>query len=103
MSGVSGSVRFPPGCDCLSPVIVVDENGVFSVMVHRLRAAADASLPDTATGTVVLFASDARYPRHVSGGMYFDTARVALRFVPMGAPPVPVHASLRIPLPLGGS
>lgn len=100
MTGVSGSVRFPAWCDCLSPVITADSNGVFSAMVHRLRPAGTG--PDTTTATVALFASDAKYPRHSTGGMYFDTARVALTFVPIGAPPTPVQAALRIPLPLGG-
>ena len=101
MDGVSGSVRFAASCDCLSPVITVDADGIFSAMVHRARPVEGGS--DTTTATVVLFASDTKYPRHHSGGMYFDTARVALSFVPIGAPPVPATTTLRIPLPLGGS
>ena len=101
IDGVSGSVRFQASCDCLSPVITVDENGIFSAMVHRARPGGGER--DTTTATVALFASDTKYPRHVSGGMYFDTARVALTFVPIGAAPVPVTTKLRIPLPPGGS
>ncbi|MEO6446988.1 MAG: hypothetical protein ABIZ91_17245 [Gemmatimonadaceae bacterium] len=96
IDGVTGSVRFPASCDCLSPVVSVDERGVFSVTVYR-RAAAH----DTVTATVALFATDPKYPRHHTGGFFFDTARVFLRFAAIGQAPVPVQALLRIPLPAG--
>ena len=97
MDGVSGSVRFQPACDCVSPVITVDAAGIFSATLYRVRP--QASGLDTATGTVVLFASDQKYPRHFTGGFYYDTARVALTFRPIGTPPVTIAAQLHMPIP----
>ena len=52
-------------------------------------------------GTVVVavFATASKYPRHHTGGFYFDTASVVLRFASIGSAPVPVEVNLRIPLP----
>lgn len=96
MDGVSGSVRFQPTCDCLSPVIKVDAGGIFSATVFRVHAP-NAGL-DTTTATVVLFATDPKYPMHPTGGFYFDTARVALSFAPIGQPSMSVTTRLRIPI-----
>ncbi len=95
LDGVTGSVRFPASCDCLSPVVAVDDRGVFSVTLHRRDSA-----QDTVTATVALFATDAKYPKHSTGGFYFDTARVKLTFAPIGQTTVPVQTLLRIPLPV---
>jgi hypothetical protein len=96
MDGVTGSVRFQPSCDCLSPVIKVDGAGLFSTTVFRVHA--PVSGLDTTTATVVLFATDPKYPMHPTGGFYFDTARVALSFAPIGRPSMSVATRLRIPI-----
>lgn len=95
LDGIQGELRAAAACACRTPPFTVDEQGRFSITVRRY-----ATLTDTATATVVVRASDARYPRHPTGGFYFDTANVVLRFAALGAPiTTPVEVLLRIPLP----
>jgi hypothetical protein len=54
---------------------------------------------DSALVTVVVQATAPRYPRHVTGAPYFDTAAVLLRFAAVGSAPEPRDVRLRIPLP----
>lgn len=96
MDGVSGSVRFQATCDCTSPVITVDGAGIFSATLFRVQPP-KAGI-DTSTATVVLFATDPKYPKHATGGFYFDTARVALTFAPIGHPSTAVATRLQIPI-----
>lgn len=97
LDGVDGTVRLGDDCVCSSPRVEVDENGVYSTIIHRLPRAAGFS--DTATGTVSVLASAPKYPRHVTGAAFFDTMRVVLRFVPIGTTPPALQVNLRIPLP----
>ena len=99
LDGISGSVRPGAQCDCSAPVVSVDDAGRFSVTVRRFARAGAPPTSDTGSATLVMFASAPKYPRHSTGGFYFDTARVVLRFVPIGSPPVPLEVNLRIPLP----
>lgn len=97
LDGVDGLIRLGDECVCSSPRVEVDDNGVYSSIVHRLPRTTGFS--DTATGTVQVLASAAKYPRHVTGAAYFDTSRVVLHFVPIGATPPALQVNLRIPLP----
>lgn len=97
LDGVDGLIRLGDECVCSSPRVEVDDNGVYSSIVHRLPRATGFS--DTATGTVQVLASAAKYPRHVTGAAYFDTSRVVLQFVPIGVTPPGLQVNLRIPLP----
>lgn len=97
LDGVDGLIRLGDDCVCSSPRIEVDDNGVYSTIVHRLPRA--KGFADTATGTVQALASAPKYPRHVTGAAYFDTSRVVLRFVPIGVTPPALQVDLRIPLP----
>lgn len=100
LDSIEGLVRLGDACQCSSPRLEGDDNGFYSVTVHRLGGAGNAgAFIDTASATVVALASAPKYPRHVTGAAYFDTTRVVLRFVPLGGTP-PVHeANLRIALP----
>ncbi|MBC7896331.1 MAG: hypothetical protein H7066_13025 [Cytophagaceae bacterium] len=97
LDGVDGLIRLGDECVCSSPRVEVDDNGVYSTIVHRLPRVTGFS--DTATGTVQVLASAAKYPRHVTGAAYFDTSRVVLQFVPIGTTPPALQVNLRIPLP----
>lgn len=97
LDGVDGLIRLGDECVCSSPRVEVDENGVYGTIVHRLPRTTGFS--DTATGTISALASAPKYPRHVTGAAYFDTSRIVLHFVPMGATPPPLQVNLRIPLP----
>ncbi len=97
LDSIEGSVRMGDVCNCSSPRIDGDDNGFYSVTVHRL--AGSGQFVDTASATVVALASAPKYPRHVTGAAYFDTARVVLHFVPLGAVSPVNQADLRIPLP----
>lgn len=97
LPGIDGVVRLFDACVCSSPRLEGDDNGVFTTVVHRLPR--PAGLIDTASATVVVLASDARYPRHSTGAAYFDTVRVLLRFAPIGQTPPAIDVRLRIPLP----
>ena len=49
---------------------------------------------------LVAFATDPKYPRHRTGGFYFDSATVVLHFAALGEPiTTPIEVRLRIPLP----
>lgn len=97
LDSIDGLVRLDDACRCSSPRLEGDENGVFATVIHRLPRS--AGFADTATATVVAQASAPKYPRHVTGAAYFDTLRLVLRFVPMGASPPPTEVNLRIPIP----
>ena len=97
LDGIDGSIRLGDACVCSSPRIEADDNGAYGTIVHRLPRPAGFS--DTATGTVTVLASASKYPRHVTGAAYFDTMRVVLQFVPIGATPPGHEVNLRIPLP----
>jgi len=97
LDSFDGLVRVGDACSCSSPRIESDDNGVYSTIVHRLPRA--GGFADTASATVVALASAPKYPRHVTGAAYFDTSRVLLRFVPLGAVPPPVEVNLRIVIP----
>ena len=103
LDGIEGSVRVGPACSCREATLQVDDRGVFSVTVYRVRTSDVIPPTDTSTGTIVVLATAAKYPRHVTGAPYFDTARVVMRFVPTGSAPVPLQVRLRIPLPASGS
>jgi hypothetical protein len=103
LDGIEGSVRVSAACSCREATLQVDERGVFSITVYRVQGGAVAALPDTSTGTIVVQATASKYPRHVTGAPYFDTAQVLMRFVPVGSAPIPLESRLRIPLPSGGS
>jgi hypothetical protein len=94
LDSIEGNVRASAECRCTTPQLRPDDRGVFSVTLHRLGAPAD-----TATVTLVVLASAPKYPRHATGAPYFDTLRVTMRFVPIGAAPAPTEVALRIPLP----
>lgn len=97
LDSIDGLVRLSDGCSCSSPPIASDDNGIYATVVHRLPRSRGFS--DTATATVVALASAPKYPRHVTGAAYFDTSRVLLHFVPMGAVPPPTEVNLRIVIP----
>ena len=97
LDGVDGTIRVGDDCVCSSPRVEVDDNGVYSSIVHRLPRS--GGFADTATGTVSVLASASKYPRHVTGAAFFDTARVVLHFVPIGQTPPALLVNLRIPLP----
>lgn len=97
LDSVDGLIRLGDDCACSSPRVEGDDNGVYATVVHRLPRS--GGFADTATATVVAQASAPKYPRHITGAAYFDTSRVVLRFVPMGASPPPTQVNLRIPLP----
>ena len=94
LDGIEGAVRVSPSCACRETVVQIDERGIFSVTLYRLGGAVD-----TASGTVVVQATAAKYPRHVTGAPYFDTTRVLMRFAPLGKAPDLIQTRLRIPLP----
>lgn len=96
MDGLEGSVRVPTNCGCLESVLSIDDRGLYSTTLYRTAGARD-----TATVTVIVLATNAKYPRHVTGAPYFDTLRVLLRFAPLGGAPTPVEANLRITIPAG--
>lgn len=97
LDSIDGLVRLDDACRCSSPRLEGDENGVYATVIHRLPRS--GGFADTATATIVAQASAPKYPRHVTGAAYFDTLRVVLHFVPMGASPPPTEANLRIPIP----
>lgn len=97
LDSVDGLIRVGDDCACSSPRLDGDDNGVYATVVHRLPRS--GGFADTATATVVAQASAPKYPRHITGAAYFDTSRVLLRFVPMGASPPPTQVNLRIPIP----
>lgn len=97
LDSIDGLVRLDDACRCSSPRLEGDENGVYATVIHRLPR--NGGFADTATATIVAQASAPKYPRHVTGAAYFDTLRVVLHFVPMGASPPPTEANLRIPIP----
>lgn len=97
LDGIEGAVRVSPSCVCREAILQIDERGIFSVTVYRTGGAID-----TATGTVVVQATAAKYPRHVTGAPYFDTTRVLMRFAPIGRAPALIETRLRIPLPGSG-
>ncbi|MCC6930493.1 MAG: hypothetical protein IT359_16015 [Gemmatimonadaceae bacterium] len=100
LDSIEGLVRTGDSCNCTSPRLEGDDNGFYSVTVHRLSAGGNAPpFLDTATATVVALASAPKYPRHITGAAYFDTARVVLRFVPLGGTPPVNEANLRITIP----
>lgn len=99
LDSIEGSVRVADACRCTSPLLRVDDRGVFSVTIHRTAAPGSTLPPDTASATLVVLASAPKYPRHVTGAPYFDTLRVLVRFAPTGQAPVPLEVALRIPLP----
>ncbi len=94
LDGIEGSIRPGTSCPCPTVTLQVDDRGLFSATVYRT-----AGTPDTATVTIVVQATAPRYPRHVTGAPYFDTAAVTLRFASTGAAPEPREVRLRIPLP----
>ena len=97
LDSIEGSVRTADACNCSAPRLDGDDNGFYSVTVHRL--AGSGAFVDTASVTVVALASAPKYPRHVTGAAYFDTARVVLRFAPIGQTSPVNQANLRIPIP----
>lgn len=97
LDSIDGLVRLDDACRCSSPRLEGDENGVYATVIHRLPRS--GGFADTATATIVAQASAPKYPRHVTGAAYFDTLRIVLHFVPMGASPPPTEANLRIPIP----
>ncbi len=97
LDSIDGVIRLSDACACSSPRLESDDNGVYATVVHRL--ARSRGFTDTATATVVALASAPKYPRHVTGAAYFDTSRVVLHFVPMGAVPPPSEVNLRIFIP----
>ena len=97
LDSIDGLIRLSDACACSSPRLESDENGTYATVVHRLPRARGFS--DTATATVVALASAPKYPRHVTGAAYFDTSRVVLHFVPMGAVPPPTEVNLHIFIP----
>lgn len=94
LGGIEGSIRPGTSCPCPAVTMQVDDRGLFSATVYRTAGGAD-----TASVTVVVQATAPRYPRHVTGAPYFDTAAVTLRFAATGAAPEPREVKLRIPLP----
>jgi hypothetical protein len=98
LDGISGSIRPSIECACTAPALSIDDAGRYSVTVRRLAPRA-TSVSDTGTVVVAVFATAPKYPRHHTGGFYFDTASVVLRFASLGAAPVPAEVNLRIPLP----
>lgn len=100
LDSIEGLVRLGDACSCSSPRLEGDDNGFYSVTVHRLAGGANAGpFIDTASATVVALASAPKYPRHITGAAYFDTARVVLHFVPLGGTPPVNEANLRITIP----
>jgi len=97
LDSIDGMIRLGDECNCSSPRLEGDDNGFFSVTVHRLPRT--GGFVDTASATVVALASAPKYPRHVTGAAYFDTLRVLLHFVPVGANPGVNSANLRIAIP----
>jgi len=98
LAGVTGVVRATPQCGCRMVAIEVDSLGRFSTTVHRSEGPAQFS-PDTATIVLYMGATDAKYPRSITGGVYFDTASVRLTYAPIGAEAGLYTLGLRIPLP----
>jgi hypothetical protein len=94
LDGIEGSVRPGAACPCPLVTLQVDDRGLFSATIYRVGSAVDSAVV-----TVVVQATAAKYPRHVTGAPYFDTAGVTLRFAPTGAAPEPREVKLRIPLP----
>jgi hypothetical protein len=94
LDGIEGSIRPGVTCPCAGVTLQVDERGLFSATVYRQGGVIDSALV-----TVVVQATAPRYPRHVTGAPYFDTASVLLRFAAVGAAPEPRDVRLRIPLP----
>ena len=97
LDSIDGLVRLPDACTCSSPRLEGDDNGVYATVVHRLPRSGGYS--DTASATVVALASAPKYPRHVTGAAFFDTARVVLRFARIGKIPPPTEVDLQIPIP----
>ena len=97
LDSIDGLVRLSDACACSSPRLEGDANGVYATVVHRLPRTSGFS--DTATATIVALASAPKYPRHVTGAAYFDTARVVLRFARLGETPPPTEVNLRITIP----
>ncbi len=102
MDGIEGSLRPSEQCQCPSSALQFDERGIFSATVYRVPSPGGGTSGDTATVTAVLLATAAKYPRHVTGAPYFDTASVVLRFAAMGQAPIPQEVRLLIPIPTGG-
>lgn len=94
LDSIDGIIRLGDACACSSPRLEGDANGVYASVVHRLPRTSGFS--DTASATVVALASAPKYPRHVTGAAFFDTARVVLRFARIGAVPPPSEVNLRI-------
>ena len=94
LDGIEGSIRPGATCPCAGVTLQVDERGLFSATVYRQGGTADSALV-----TVVVQATAPRYPRHVTGAPYFDTAAVLLRFAAVGSAPEPRDVRLQIPLP----
>ena len=94
LDGIEGSIRVGETCPCAGVTLQVDERGLFSASVYLQSVSADS-----ARVTVVVQATASRYPRHVTGAPYFDTASVVLRFADVGSAPELSDVRLRIPLP----
>jgi hypothetical protein len=97
LDGIEGSIRPSATCACAPVTLQVDDRGLFSATVYRLGGS--GVVADTGRATIVVLATAAKYPRHVTGAPYFDTLAIALRFAAIGAAPVPQEVRLRIPLP----
>lgn len=102
MDGLEGSLRPSAQCQCSQIALQFDERGIFSATVYRVPSSAGGTAGDTATVTAVLLATAAKYPRHVTGAPYFDTASVVLRFAALGEAPIPQEVRLKISIPTGG-
>jgi hypothetical protein len=100
LAGVRGELRALPGCDCRTPAFDVDDAGTFSTTVRRYANGGTAFATDSGAALIIVRAVDARYPRHPTGGFYFDSATVTLHFGAIGGPiPPPSEVNFRIPLP----
>jgi hypothetical protein len=101
LSGIEGAVRASPQCACDTRAIDVDSMGLFTITIHRRTNPSPRPSPDTATVVIFVSAVAPKYPRHVTGAAYFDTAGVLINYALPGAPVTPLPVVLRIPLPGG--
>jgi hypothetical protein len=100
LSGIQGELRAQPGCDCRTPAFYVDDAGTFSTTVRRYANGGASFATDSGAALIIVRAVDPRYPRHPTGGFYFDSATVVLHFGAVGGPiPPPAEVNFKIPLP----
>jgi hypothetical protein len=96
-AGLGGIIAAGEGCSaCNNPGLRIDAEGRFSEVVHWFST----DPPDSALATVRVAAVGPGYPITGDRPAYSDSARVVLRFAPIGQPVRPSPpVVLRLPVP----